>query len=194
MLSPASPPLRPAAVRDLVRIAISALFLWVPLAIRNGGELWHALSRDASAWQRLSRVIAVLASGGAGVGGPIGDLCRRLQPTAVVALHSLCSGMPAAAGSASAIDATTPTGAPHPHTHILQLLLSRRARLEDAGPLAASVFYGFVEVLLRGSTVGMFEAGATPGHSRQLPPALRRVFLDIIADVQVRGLTGKPYV
>ena len=184
IVSSASPaPTRgPAAEHELVRLAISALFLWVPLTMRSGGALWAAASRDAALFVKLSRVLIALVSG-SGAGAAAGRLCEKLQPAAVVAIYSLCSTMPSLSGSpAAGLEDKTPSGAPHPHGYILQLLLSHKPTLAAAGPQASAVFYGLTELLLRATVAGEC---AKAGPGRPLPTALRRALVDILAEIQV---------
>lgn len=176
----------PAAEHELVRLAISALFLWVPLTMRSGGALWAAASRDAALFVKLSRVLIALVSG-SGAGAAAGRLCEKVQPAAVVAIYSLCSTMPSSSGlPAAGLEDKTPSGAPHPHGYILQLMLSHKPTLAAVGPQASAVFYGLTELLLRATVAG---ESAKAGFGRPLPTALRRALVDILAEIQVRCST-----
>jgi hypothetical protein len=196
-----SRPFGPAALQQVARLSTTALFLWVTLSVHNSGALWDAAVRDSSLLAAIESFIVALVYGGSSE-GCTDDLAfqvrQRLQPAAAVAIQALCSAIPVASSSSffGALDATASSmGAPHPHSLVLQLLLSQRPKPAPAAqganrnPTAASLFFALTELLLRGTVSAICEpaAGApsTAQFGRPLPLALRRVLADIVRDIVV---------
>jgi hypothetical protein len=196
----------PALVQQLGRLASTALFLWVSLAVHNSGSLWDVVMRDADLLSTVDSLIVALASGGCRSGGDdiTFQIRQRLQPIAAVALHALCSAIPVSSDSspASALNAKTQLGRTrHPHGHVLELLLSQRpkpASPNSGNPAAASLFYALTEVLLRGTINAASEprepsAGVVPRGPQaavHLPQPLRRTLVNIVHDIIVSFVEG----